>query len=437
MATMERDFSKVILTLENVLIPDEKLSPTPSMQDGLDLETETDLRILGCELIQTAGILLKLPQVAMATGQVLFQRFYYSKSFVKHNMEVLAMACVNLASKIEECPRRNRDVINTFHHVKQVRNQKNIHPMVLDQNYINLKNQVIKAERRVLKELGFCVHVKHPHKVIVMYLQVLESNQNQKLVQCAWNYMNDSFRTDVFVRYNPETIACACIWLAARQLQVPLPNSPPWLTNPKLGRSNSVRIAARSKKNAKGLFSERDTPNSTSRQKSSHKQKENCICIYIAYFSDGSKKRRNGISRSRSRSRSRSSRSRSSRSYSPAPKKRKRRSLTPVRKSKKDKYSPDRRSSKDIHKSRKRKHRSRSRSYSYSPSPEYKSSHKKRSKDKDRDYKDRDYKENKDRYYSPDRHSRKHRNGHHLSPSRDRSDKYDKYDKYDKMVYRR
>ena len=61
--TLERDFSKVVLTLENVLIPDEKLSPTPSMQDGLDLETETDLRILGCELIQTSGILLKLPQV--------------------------------------------------------------------------------------------------------------------------------------------------------------------------------------------------------------------------------------------------------------------------------------------------------------------------------------------------------------------------------------
>jgi hypothetical protein len=37
--------------------------------------------------------------------------------------------------------------------------------MVLDGNYIALKNQVIKAERRVLKELGFCVHVKHPHKV--------------------------------------------------------------------------------------------------------------------------------------------------------------------------------------------------------------------------------------------------------------------------------
>lgn len=37
--------------------------------------------------------------------------------------------------------------------------------MILDGAYIALKNQVIKAERRILKELGFCVHVKHPHKV--------------------------------------------------------------------------------------------------------------------------------------------------------------------------------------------------------------------------------------------------------------------------------
>lgn len=37
--------------------------------------------------------------------------------------------------------------------------------MQIDENYNLLKNQIIKAERRMLKELGFCVHVKHPHKV--------------------------------------------------------------------------------------------------------------------------------------------------------------------------------------------------------------------------------------------------------------------------------
>uniref|UniRef100_A0A182PSN4 Cyclin-like domain-containing protein n=1 Tax=Anopheles epiroticus TaxID=199890 RepID=A0A182PSN4_9DIPT len=225
---LQRPYGKIVLTLENCLLPEVKLDQTPSQSDGLDRETETDLRILGCELIQTAGILLKLPQVAMATGQVLFQRFFYSKSFVRHSMEATAMSCICLASKIEEAPRRIRDVINVFHHIKQVRSQKPMLPMILDQHYINLKSQVIKAERRVLKELGFCVHVKHPHKLIVMYLKYLELEKHQNMMQMAWNFMNDSFRTDVFVRYQPETIACACIYLTARKQNIPLPSSPPW-----------------------------------------------------------------------------------------------------------------------------------------------------------------------------------------------------------------
>ncbi|XP_043076640.1 cyclin-L1 isoform X3 [Puntigrus tetrazona] len=181
----DKVYSEVFLAIDSSTIPEERLSTTPSMLDGLDHETETDLRILGCELIQSAGILLRLPQVAMATGQVLFQRFFYSKSFIKHSFDIVAMACVNLASKIEESPRRVRDVINVFHHLRQGKGKKST-PLVLDQNYINTKNQIIKAERRVLKELGFCVHVKHPHKIIVMYLQVLECEKNQMLVQTAW-----------------------------------------------------------------------------------------------------------------------------------------------------------------------------------------------------------------------------------------------------------
>ncbi|XP_050720549.1 cyclin-L2-like isoform X3 [Eriocheir sinensis] len=223
-----KKYGSVVITLENVLLPPEKLSPSPSQQDGLDADIEMDLRILGCELIQTGGILLRLPQVAMAAGQVLFQRFYYAKSMVRYPMETTAMACIALASKIEEAPRKIRDVINVFNHVRQVKNGKTIQPVILDSNYIALKNQVIKAERRLLKELGFCCHVKHPHKIIIMYLRLLEADDNRRLAQSSWNYMNDALRTDVFVRYSPETIACACIWLAARLLKVPLPEQPPW-----------------------------------------------------------------------------------------------------------------------------------------------------------------------------------------------------------------
>eukprot|EP00795_Rhopilema_esculentum_P007125 gene7125-12779_t len=212
----EYDYGNVHISLENCILPEERLSETPSIKDGLEKATETDLRILGCEFIQTSGILLKLPQVAMATGQILLQRFYYSKSLVKHDVEIYAMACIFLAAKIEESPRRLRDVINVFHHIKQKRSKRTVTPMDYFSNaYFAMKNNVIKAERRVLK-------------VIITYLQILEHEKNAALAQKAWNYMNDSLRTDVFLRFPPETIGCACIFLAARSLKISLPQRPPW-----------------------------------------------------------------------------------------------------------------------------------------------------------------------------------------------------------------
>ena len=60
-----KQYGRVVISLENCLLPEERLVSTPSSNDGLDPETEMDLRILGCELIQTAGILLRLPQVVV------------------------------------------------------------------------------------------------------------------------------------------------------------------------------------------------------------------------------------------------------------------------------------------------------------------------------------------------------------------------------------
>ncbi|XP_039298107.1 cyclin-L1-like [Nilaparvata lugens] len=226
--TVTKPYGKIVMSLNNCLLPESKLSLTPSKLDGLDSETETDLRILGCEMIQTGGILLRLPQVAMATGQILFQRFYYSKSFMRYPMETTAMACLFLASKVEDSPRRIRDVMSVFHHIEQIKSQKTLQPMQLNYHYIILEKQVIMTERRVLEELGYCVHVKNPHKIIVMYLQVLGYEKPQPIIQLSWNYMNDSLRSDVFMRYDPETVACACIYLSARKLRIPLPKQPPW-----------------------------------------------------------------------------------------------------------------------------------------------------------------------------------------------------------------
>ena len=58
-------YGKVELNLGQCILPLDKLSFTPSMRDGLSGDDEKDLRILGCELIQSSGILLRLPQVSI------------------------------------------------------------------------------------------------------------------------------------------------------------------------------------------------------------------------------------------------------------------------------------------------------------------------------------------------------------------------------------
>lgn len=469
-----KSYGKIVLTLENCLLPEAKLEQTPSQADGLDRETEVDLRILGCELIQTAGILLKLPQVAMATGQVLFQRFFYSKSFVRHSMEATAMSCVCLASKIEEAPRRIRDVINVFHHIKQVRGQKQLVPMILDQHYINLKSQVIKAERRVLKELGFCVHVKHPHKLIVMYLKYLELEKHHNMMQMAWNFMNDSFRTDVFVRYQPETIACACIYLTARKQNIPLPANPGWFLIFRVSEDDMLDVCyrimslyKRAKPNAEALDSavdalkkkyqeqkKKDRPEASTpptvvmadRNNGSHNAWGGFIsrALPVTTGSGGDndgghngkdnekdgKKSSQSKSRSRSRSKSRSphsrSVSRSSRSKSgsqtPGSRSRSRSSDVENAGSRKNSKKSRHRSRSPVSKSSGAKKKSKHYSRSHSGSPDYKKSSSDKKYDRRRDDREGRYVNGSDR----DKRSRDHRGsgGHHSSSSKgyDRDD---------------
>lgn len=58
----------------------EQIENTPSRQDGIPAELEEDLRIYGCKLISEAGVLLNQKQVAVATAQILFQRFWFVTS---------------------------------------------------------------------------------------------------------------------------------------------------------------------------------------------------------------------------------------------------------------------------------------------------------------------------------------------------------------------
>ncbi|CAA7023622.1 unnamed protein product [Microthlaspi erraticum] len=217
----------IYTAIDNFYLTDEQIKNSPSRKDGIDETTETTLKIYGCDLIQEAGILLRLPQAVMATGQVLFHRFYCKKSLAKFDVKIVAASCVWLASKLEENPKKARQVIIVFHRMECRRENLPVdHLDLYSKKFSELKVDLSRTERHILKEMGFVCHVEHPHKFISNYLATLETPP--ELRQEAWNLANDSLRTSLCVRFRSEVVACGVVYAAARRFQVPLPENPPW-----------------------------------------------------------------------------------------------------------------------------------------------------------------------------------------------------------------
>lgn len=91
--------------------------------------------------------------------------------------------------------------------------------------YNEWKDELLLIERHILKEMGFSLYtiMDHPHKYLLYYTKLL--NGSSELSQIAWNYLNDSMRLDLSLRYLSREIACASIYLSARHLGFPLSQS--------------------------------------------------------------------------------------------------------------------------------------------------------------------------------------------------------------------
>lgn len=174
------------------------------------------------------SLIQQRPQAVMATAQVLFHRFYCKKSFARFSAKRVAASCVWLAGKLEESPRRSKHIIFVFHRMECRRENLPIEFLdVFSTKYTELRHDLIRTERHLLKEMGFICHVEHPHKFISNYLATLEAPE---LTQEAWNLANDSLRTTLCVRFKSEVVACGVVYAAARRHRVPLPEEPPWWT---------------------------------------------------------------------------------------------------------------------------------------------------------------------------------------------------------------
>ncbi|XP_019555082.2 cyclin-K [Aedes albopictus] len=186
------------------------LRNTPSIRDGIDFETERRYRKEGARFIMQTGTSMGLGHNTVATGVVYFHRFYMFHSFKTFPRYVTSCCCLFLAGKVEETPKKCKDIIKTAR------------SMLTDEKFASFgddpKEEVMTLERILLQTIKFDLQVEHPYSFLVKYAKCLkgDSAKLQKMVQMAWNFVNDSLSTTVSLQWEPEIIAVALIYLASK-----------------------------------------------------------------------------------------------------------------------------------------------------------------------------------------------------------------------------
>lgn len=120
---------------------------------------EASLRKRTIAFMQEAGQKLNLPQIAIATAIVFFQRYYALRTVATPDRVDMATTALFLASKVEDVPKKLTDVIRA---ARRLHDGVAIEPS--SPEFAAIRDRVLQFELDLLKHLSFDMTVEHPYK---------------------------------------------------------------------------------------------------------------------------------------------------------------------------------------------------------------------------------------------------------------------------------
>lgn len=235
-------------------------SQLPSCKSGFySPQEERTTRRRTCRFLEEAGRVLKLPRVTISTSMVFFHRFYAVHSFEDHDRFEVAVACILLAAKTEESPKKLNVVIQECYRLKNLstkgKQAQDMDGVVVDKRgyldtkceaFVRLRERTLLLERVILHTIGFELSISHPYiyfgKIKTMiasrqlqYIQPSSSAAEEpgkmfnQLTQYSMNFANDSMHTSLCLQYPPKTIAHACIYLSGQFCKLKPTDDKQWL----------------------------------------------------------------------------------------------------------------------------------------------------------------------------------------------------------------
>ncbi|KAL4916824.1 cyclin-like protein [Aspergillus aurantiobrunneus] len=232
--------------LSNALATPEQLTSSSSAIDGVPTDLETSIRFAGTQLTQAAGVLLRLSQDIIAQAIVTFTRFWLGPeggSLRIYSAKDVSAAVLYMTAKLSFQPTSPRSVLNvyTFLLSKEASPLWFVNPRgtpdkpvptqyhLTEGGYQAQRQVLLRIEAVILRTLGFNTHVALPHTITLTYLQTLGVSSTA-VARRAFEHLNTGLLSPqlLYVTHQPNSLAVASIYLAARETGVKLVDGEWW-----------------------------------------------------------------------------------------------------------------------------------------------------------------------------------------------------------------
>ena len=228
--------SELLLLAESQWIFTEaELSRAPSVLAGCSEQKERENRAKGVNFILQVGIMLKLPQITLSTASVFLHRFYMRHSMIDAGNQkglhyyTIAATCLFLATKVEENCRKIKELVVACVKVAQKDPSKDVD--VQDKEYWRWKDNITQYEDLLMEALCFDFSLEPPYKTLYELLLHFRAEDNKRLRNAAWAFVNDSCMTVMCLLFPSRMIAASALYAAAKHCDVSFPDDEqgrPW-----------------------------------------------------------------------------------------------------------------------------------------------------------------------------------------------------------------
>ena len=217
------------------LFTEQELLRSPSILDGLPPEKERENRTKGVNFIVQVGIMLKLPQITLATASIYLHRFYMRRSMPSpyspqgYHYYSIAATSLFLATKVEENCRKMKELVIACVRVAQKDPYRVVDEQ--DKEYWRWRDNILVNEDILLEALCFDLRLEAPYKILYDILSSLGQEDNKALRNAAWAFISDSCLTALCLLFSSRIIASSSLYAAARHSGVSFPDAAdgrPW-----------------------------------------------------------------------------------------------------------------------------------------------------------------------------------------------------------------